>query len=284
MSLQSGTLEAVRNWVRPGWRANLLTAVLRVALWVIAPRGKVALQNMEIAFPGSTPSWRRKNLSRVYHHFAASLAEYLVVQNDPAQVDDWFVASSGLEWLQKQASIGKGAVILMVHFGSWELMSAWLGRRGFPLYAVIQEPDDGDLAKLIEKYRRNIGGKPIPKRSMLTEPVKRLREGAMVVLAGDQNWRGKGALRLPFFGKECGTAGGPAAFSIMAEVPLLPVAVTRLGPFKYRIDIGPPIVQPLEGSREAKVMAMTREANSWIEELIRKAPEQWLWMHRRWRD
>jgi KDO2-lipid IV(A) lauroyltransferase len=212
------------------------------------------------------------------------LAEYLVVQNDPAQVDDWFVASSGLEWLQKQASIGKGAVILMVHFGSWELMSAWLGRRGFPLYAVIQEPDDGDLAKLIEKYRRNIGGKPIPKRSMLTEPVKRLREGAMVVLAGDQNWRGKGALRLPFFGKECGTAGGPAAFSIMAEVPLLPVAVTRLGPFKYRIDIGPPIVQPLEGSREAKVMAMTREANSWIEELIRKAPEQWLWMHRRWRD
>ena len=284
MSLQSGLLEAARKWVRPGWRAGLLTGVLYGALRLLAPRRRMALSNMAIAFPGSTPAWRKKNLSRVYRHFAASLTEYLVVQNAPALVDGWFVASSGLEWLSGQASVGKGAVLLMAHFGSWELMAAWLGRRGFDLYGVIQEPEDIDLAELIEKYRRNIGGKPIPKRSMLTEPVRRLREGAMVVLAGDLHWGGNGALSLSFFGKECGTAGGPASFAIMAGVPLVPVAATRLGPFKYRIDIGPPIEQPPEGSRETRVVAMTREANRWIEGLIRKAPEQWLWMHRRWRD
>ena len=284
MSLQAHALEAVRKWIRPGWRAALASGVLYGLLRVVAPRRKVALGNMEIAFPKSSPSWRRENLSRVYRHFAASLAEYLVVQNDPSLVDKWFIDSSGLEWLREQASEGRGAVILMAHFGSWELMAAWLARRGFPIYGIIKDPDDRDLAELIEKYRRNIGGRPISKQSALKEPVRRLREGGMVVIAGDQNWGGKGALRIPFFGKDCQTAGGPAAFAIMAEVPLIPVAATRLGSFRYRIDIGPPIDEPGDGTREEKMLIMTREASLWTERMIRKAPEQGLWMHRRWRD
>ncbi|HPA58951.1 MAG TPA: lysophospholipid acyltransferase family protein [Synergistales bacterium] len=284
MSLQAHALEAVRKWIRPGWRADLVSGVLYGSLRVVAPRREVALRNMEIAFPESSPSWRRENLSRVYRHFAASLAEYLVVQNAPSLVDEWFIQSYGLEWLQKQASRGKGAVILMAHFGSWELMAAWLARRGFPIYGIIKDPDDRDLAELIEKYRRNIGGRPISKQFTLKEPVRRLRDGGMVVIAGDQNWGGNGALRIPFFGKECKTPGGPAAFAIMAEVPLIPVAATRLGSFRYRIDIGPPIDEPCVGTREEKMLTMTREASLWTERVIRKAPEQWLWMHRRWRD
>ncbi len=284
MSLQARVLDGIRKWIRPGWRASLVSGSVYAILCVIRPRRSVAIANMETAFPDSTPAWRRKNLSRVYRHFASILAEYLAVQNDPSIVLKWFVECEGKEYLDRQISAGKGAVLLMSHFGNWELMAAWLVQNGFPVYGVIQNPSDPGLAELIDRYRKNIGGKPIPKRFMLREPVKRLKEGKMVVVAGDQNWGGRGALRIPFFGKECGTASGPASFAILADVPLVPVAAFRLGSFSYRMEIGPPINEPPSGTREEKVLEMTSAANRWTESIIKKAPEQWLWMHRRWRN
>lgn len=284
MSLQAGLLDGIRKWIRPGWRASFVTGCVYLFLRIIRPRNGVALSNMELAFPDSCPAWRKKTLSRVYLHFASILSEYLVVQNDPRQVLEWFTACEGKEYLDRQISSGKGAVLLMSHFGNWELMAAWLAQNGFPIYGVIQNPSEPGLADLIERYRKNIGGRPIPKQFMLREPVKRLKEGKMVVVAGDQNWGGRGALRIPFFGKECGTAGGPAGFALIAEVPLIPVAAFRLGSFSYRMEIGPPIEEPPHGTREEKVLEMTVAANRWTESIITRAPEQWLWMHRRWRD
>ncbi|MDO9508562.1 MAG: lysophospholipid acyltransferase family protein [Thermovirgaceae bacterium] len=284
MSLQARVLDGIRKWIRPGWRASFVTGSVYALLRIVRPRRSVALANMEIAFPGSTSGWRRETLSRVYRHFASILAEYLVVQNDPSMVLEWFTGCEGKDHLDRQLSEGKGAVLLMSHFGNWELMAAWLVQNGFPIYGVIQNPSDPGLAELIDRYRKNIGGEPIPKQFMLREPVKRLKEGKMVVVAGDQSWGGRGALRIPFFGKECGTAGGPAGFSLLAGVPLIPVAAFRLGPFSYRIEIGPPIDEPALGTREDKVLEMTIAANRWTESIIKRAPEQWLWMHRRWRD
>lgn len=284
MSLQAELLDCIRRWIRPGWRASFATAFVYALLRVIRPRRSVALDNMEIAFPESSESWRRDNLSRVYLHFASILSEYLVVQNDPSRVIEWFEECEGKHYLDRQIAEGRGAVLLMSHFGNWELMAAWLAKKGYPVYGVIQTPSDPGLAELIDRYRKNIGGTPIPKQFMLLEPVKRLREGKMVVMAGDQYWRGRGALRIPFFGKECGTAGGPAGFSLVAGVPLIPVVAFRLGSFRYRLEIGPPIEEPTCATRSEKVLEMSLAANRWTESIIKKAPEQWLWMHRRWRD
>lgn len=284
MSLQAGLLDGIRKWIRPGWKASFMTWCVYSFLRMIRPRAGIALANLKLAFPDSDPAWRRRTLSKVYLHFSSILSEYLVVQNDPAQVLEWFTECKGKEYLDSQISSRKGAVLLMSHFGNWELMAAWLAQNGFPIYGVIQNPKDPGLAELIGRYRKNIGGEPIPKQFMLREPVKRLKEGKMVVMAGDQNWCGKGALRIPFFGKECGTAGGPSGYALLADVPLIPVAAFRLGPFNYRMEIGPPIDEPSRGTREAKVLEMTLAANQWTENLIKRAPEQWLWMHRRWRD
>jgi len=284
MSLQASVLDGIRKWIRPGWRASFVTGGVCALLRIIRPRSAVAMANLELAFPDSDPGWRKYILARVYHHFAAILSEYLVEQNDPTLVSEWFSETQGKEYLDRQIESGRGAVLLMAHFGNWELMAAWLFQNGFPVSGVIQNPTDPDLADLIDRYRKNIGGEPIPKQFMLREPLKRLHEGRMVVVAGDQNWGGKGALRIPFFGKECGTAGGPAGFALLADVPLIPVAAIRLGPFSYRMEIGPPIETPSFGKREEKVLEMTVAANRWTEGIIRRAPEQWLWMHRRWRD
>ncbi len=284
MSFQADLLDGIRKWIRPGWRSSLVTRVVYVLLLIVRPRRGVALENMKIAFPASTSRWRSKNLSRVYSHFASILSEYLVVQNGPEQVVEWFKETRGMELLERQREEGKGAVLLMSHFGNWELMAAFLVQRGFQIYGVIQNPVDPGLAALIERYRKNIGGKPIPKQFMLRDPIKRLREGNMVVVAGDQNWGGKGALRISFFGRDCGTAGGPAGFSLIADVPLLPAVAFRTGSFSYRLEIGPAIKKPVTGTRDEKIIEMTAAACKWNESIIERAPEQWLWMHRRWRD
>ena len=283
MSWKVCVLEGFRKSIRPGWRAKLSAGFIYSVLSAVRPRKQVALDNLKTAFPQSGEAWRNDMLKKIYSHFSWITVEYLAAQNDLNKVDDWFVECEGKEHLDELLAQGRGAVLLMAHLGNWELMGAWLVRQGYPVYAVVRDPDEPDLAALTVQYRENIGVHPIPKEGILKEPVRQLKKGNMVVVAGDQNW-GRHGLQVPFFDKVCGTAGGPAAFGLLSGTPVVPVAAIRKGPFRYAMKILPPLEVPPEGKRDEKVLAMTTEANRVIEDLIRQTPEQWLWMHRRWRD
>lgn len=266
----------------PGPRADVTAWVLSMLLKTIGPRKDVALQNMAIAFPDWDLSTRKRVLSKTYEHFVWILVEYLAGQNAPSSVLDWFVGTNGREWLDRAMEEKTGAVLLFGHFGNWELLAGWLSFSGYPLDAMVREHDDPDLRELVNAYRKNMGMGSIPKDSM-REPVKRLKRGRFVGVAGDQNW-GRMGIDAPFFGHNCSTAPGPAAYALLSGAPLIPIAAYRLGPFRYRFEAQEPIRVPDGGSKDAKIRQMTLEANRALEKMIRRAPEQWLWMHRRWRN
>ncbi len=282
LTWQCGLLEGLRRFLAPGPRARFTASVLSGLLRVYGPRKEVALTNMAITFPEWDIAERKKLLRRVYRHFAWILVEYLATLNDPASVLEWFVETEGKKLLDEAAESKKGAVLLFGHFGNWELLGGWLAFSGYPIDAMVREPENPELRDLLESYRSRMGMGTIGKDSS-REPIKRLKHGRFVGIAGDQHW-GKMGIDVPFFGRDCSTAPGPAAYALLSGAPMIPIVAYRLAPFRYRFEAQEPIGVPEEGSREEKIRRMTIEANIALERMIRRAPEQWLWMHRRWRD
>lgn len=266
----------------PGIRARTVAGVLSVLLAAYGPRRDVALANMALVFPGWEPSKRKQVLRRVYRHYAWILVEYLATLNDPPSVLKWFVKTEGKEFLDETVAKKNGAVLLFGHFGNWELLGGWLAFSGYPIDAMVREPDNSELRDLLQSYRNIMGMGTIAKDS-LREPLKRLKQGRFVGIAGDQHWGSMG-IDVPFFGRSCSTASGPAAYALLSGAPLIPIAAYRLGPFRYCFEAQKPVKIPASGSRDEKIREMTAECNRALEKMIRRAPEQWLWMHRRWRD
>jgi len=256
--------------------------VLSFLLAAYGPRKDVALRNMGFVFPEWTTSKRKKILRRVYRHYGWILVEYLATLNDPPSVLRWFVKTEGKEFLEEAVAAKRGAVLLFGHFGNWELLGGWLAFSGYPIEAMVREPENSELRDLLQTYRNIMGMGTIAKDS-LREPLKRLKQGRFVGIAGDQHWGGTG-IDVPFFGRVCSTASGPAAYSLLSGAPLIPIAAYRLGPFRYAFEAQKPIEIPDTGSREEKIREMTINCNRALEKMIRRAPEQWLWMHRRWRE
>lgn len=279
MRVKAPLLGCVKALLSEGWRgrgaAELIASIARLA----APRKAVALRNLSLAFPHSDENWRRDLFGEVYGHLALSLVEFLVVQKDPDRVLSWFDEVSGLEHFERALSLGRGVVMLTGHIGNWELLGAWLCRKGYPMYAVVQRNEDAETEALIEASRRRIGLRTLPKSFGMKASLRALKEGAVVALLADQHG---GDCLADFMGRQAMTFSGPAAFSLLSGAPVVPVVSFRKAPFLHEVRILPPLVPP-EGDRKEKVEVLTRRANAILESLIRLHPEQWLWLHRRWR-
>jgi KDO2-lipid IV(A) lauroyltransferase len=274
-------LKIFQKCAAPGWRATAMAKLVHRLLCSIAPRKGVALSNMENSSFPSSESWRNETLSGVYNHIAWMLSEYLVLVDNPRQALDWVVDIEGESILQDLFMRQKGAVILTAHLGNWELLAAWLCQRGYPLYAVVRDPDDSDIADLIEEYRSRVGLRTLKKRFIMKEAVRLVQSGAFLGLLADQDG-GPSGISSTFLGKKCSTVNGPAAISLMADVPIVPVISYRIAPFHHQIIVSPPLLLPEEGKRKERIEAITLTADTVIEKMVYRHPEQWLWLHRRW--
>lgn len=282
MSYISSFLKAVTLYVgKGGTRATLLDYLLSGMLKTTKPRGKVAMDNLSIAFPQSTEEWRKDMLSKVYSHFASTLVEYIVALNEPDRLTGWFKTVEGKKYLDEALTSGRGAVLLFGHLGNWELLGGWLALSGYPVYAMVRKHDDQELEDLIDGYRQRMNLKIIDKDN-IREPIRQLKKGNFVAIAGDQHW-GRAGLEVPFLGKICSTPSGPAVYAILTGAPIIPIAAFRRGKFDYVFEAYPPIEPQRKGDSKQETYRLTMLANQAIEKMIRRAPEQWLWMHRRWR-
>lgn len=271
-----GTLQALLS---TGIRGRAVAAMIGASARLVGPRREVALQNLALAFPESSEGWRRVQVRRIYDHLALSLVEFLVTQKDPDQALDWVEEVSGLEHFEQALAKGRGIVLLTGHLGNWELLGAWLCRKGYPMYAVVQRNENPEMERLIEESRCRIGLKTLSKSFGMRGVLHALKKGAVVALLADQHG---GDLLIDFMGRRAKTFSGPAVFSLLTGAPIVPVVSFRRAPFRHEIVVLPPLVAP-EGERAFQIEALTRQANEILESLIRLHPEQWLWLHRRWR-
>ncbi len=283
MTVAVATVEALRRFVRPGWRAKALFWLFRAVFALVPIRRKEALKALKASFPDKDQAWCRRTLGRCYHHFSWMLVEYLMLQNDPSLLSQMVVETQGTEVLDQLKAQGRGCVLLTGHCGNWELGAAWMCRH-YPFETAVRDTDDPDFAALIEGYRRNIGVVTLRRelanmRQMIRRPQK---EGAFLALLADQDGGPEG-VAVTFLGRPCTMVAGPAVISLAAQVPLIPAISQRLGPFRHRVVFYPPLEVPSQGSRNDQVIELTRRANAALERIVLAAPEQWFWFHRRWK-
>jgi len=180
---------------------------------------------------------------------------------------------------------GKGVIYLTGHIGAWELSSFAHALYGFPLHYMARPLDNGPLEALVNKYRGLSGNKPIFKNESARQVLRVLKEAGTIGILADQNTMPEEGVWVDFFGTSACTTTGIARVALHTGAAVVPgYAYWDENLRKYRLRFEPPVELVRSGDAEGDVLANTRRFAKVIEDIIRKHPEQWIWIHARWKN
>ncbi|HEY3056777.1 MAG TPA: lysophospholipid acyltransferase family protein [Thermoanaerobaculia bacterium] len=247
--------------------------------WVVARRDRrKAMENMAVAFPKWTATERRRVARAMFRHLGAALFEIVWLPNLTAQ--DPNTAFEGLDRVLDLIRSGRAVVAFTGHCGNWEWLAYAVGKLA-PVTVLQRERSEAGLNQFITNIRTNAGIHTIDRGSTAAgrELIRAMRKPGFVAFLIDQSIRAESA-KVPFFGQPALTPIGPATLAIRTGA----VAVAA---FIERRDDGTHLIrfqEPIETHRGDDPIALTERITRAIEEQIRRVPEQWVWMHDRWRD
>lgn len=192
-----------------------------------------------------------------------------------------FVTLSGQEHLAAALKMGRGAVLATAHSGNWELLGAALAMHGFPLVAVVQRQTNPAMDKFINEYRTR-AGMHVTYKTGVREMIKLLGEGKIIGLLMDQDNHRDGVF-VEFFSRPASTAQGAAALGRLNNAPIVPAFITANPDGTHTAIIHPPVMVEKTADRAEDVRVTTQRLTKIIEDHIRQHPEEWFWLHNRWK-
>lgn len=243
--------------------------------------------NLRIAFPEWSDSERRRVLTESLANVGRTLAELALIQGPRRERLLEGVRIEGLEHLETARARSRcGGVILMTgHFGAWELCGMAAARLGFPLTVVHKPFENPYVEAMVQRWREGSGMKPVPLGQAATGALRALRSGEYVLMLFDQDAPRSEAVFADFFGLPAATRSAPARLAMRTGASVLPLSVEREGTGAgHVVRLREPI--PIEGEDAADVALLNANVeamNRALEDLVRSAPTQWSWLHRRWR-
>ena len=269
-----------------GIKGRITQKFLAGLLKMIRLRGKVVDDNLKLAYPEAPSQWRKDIRSTMYDNIAWTITEILALQRDPSQIFGWLKAVHNIEIADDLIDSRKGAVFLSAHFGNWEIMASWYGqytkRRGHQMYVVAQGIHDRDISAYIDGLRNHMGFDLLPSDYSVQKYARLLKAGNHIALLNDV--AGNGKMIVPFMGHDATNVPGPAVMAMLSGVPIIPVCIYRNAPFEHELEFFPPIDMPdSDLPREESLRRIILECNLAIERFIRRRPELWFWLHKRWR-
>lgn len=252
--------------------------------WALDARHRaIALANLSQAFPNLEEKKRRAIVLRCYEFFGTYLFEMLTLfpEFQSSRMEDF--EYEGLDNLEEAYRRKKGVILCTGHFGVWELMGMAHGFKGYPMGVIARTLDNPYLQKLLDTLRRSTGNSVIDKKQGFRPMLKALKEGKGIAILIDQNVTTEDRIFVDFFGRAASTTPAVGLLKIRTDAAVLPAFALPLGKGRYRFSYGRPLEIPLTGDRKTDVLRITQEYTRAIEEQIRRYPEYWLWMHRRWK-
>lgn len=245
--------------------------------YFIGIRRKVTEQNLALAFPNLPPKGVKTTAACVYRHFGTVAASFTSIPRlKPEDVNQW-IFIEGLEILDQAVSEGKGGLFYSGHLGNWEIMGAIAARLGYPVTFVVARQSNREVEALIDHYRESAGIEIVKRADAVKGVLSALKRNRLVAIMIDQDAHEDGAF-VPFFGQLASTPRGPAVFHLRTGSPLIFAHSVRLPKDKYRIRFTRTDTTSFPDA-DSLTAHMTRR----LESAIRETPEQWFWMHRRWK-
>jgi KDO2-lipid IV(A) lauroyltransferase len=250
------------------------------------PRTQVGRVNLRIAFPEWSEAEREAVLVRAMENIGRSFVEFARLGRMGPEGLRERVRFEGLEHYEeaKKRTPRGGVIALTGHFGSWEMLVAAGVAHGMPVVPVHRARDNPMLDVLIQRYREAGGGDFLPRGTAALGVLRALRKGTAVAVAYDLDCPRSEGVFVPFFGRLACTRDGPVRIA-MAGVPVVPVFLHRQPDgFSHVAKVYPAVeIVPEGGDPEAAIRENARRMTAVIEEEIRRAPDHWNWIHRRWK-
>lgn len=256
-----------------------------VATQWIPIRRKVVDENLQLAFPEMTADERRRIARAMWHHLLLMACE---VAHLPRKVhqNNWrkFVHFRQLPEITAPLLSHRPTVLVSGHFGNFEMASYMLGLLSVPTFAIARPLDNRYLDRFVTRLRTATGQQMLPKQGSAEEANRLLESCGALALLGDQHAGPKGCW-VEFFGRPASCHKAIALFSLTSDAPLLVTYAKRMNrPLQFEIGLVG-IVDPREPCAATQgVRHLTQWYNDHLEQIVRMAPEQYWWLHRRWKD
>lgn len=237
-----------------------------------------AITNILLAFPEKTHDEAQQLALETFRHFGRVMGDFL---RSPQRTDEEVLSSVEPRSLEPYLSAnakGKGVLGITGHMGNFERLAHWYQAHGYHMSVVARDANDQGLQQQVANIRGGRGLAMMSRGNSARAILQKIKNKETVGILPDQN---SDECYVPFFGKPCGTVLGPAVLHLRTGAPLVPGYCLRTGPGTYRVEIFEPMEYERGKTEPQQIMA---DLNAVLEGVIRRYPEQWLWLHDRWKS
>jgi KDO2-lipid IV(A) lauroyltransferase len=276
-------LKALGGLPRPLAR-RLASAGASLLLLLLPKLRKTAEFNLRLTFPEWSDQQRRNVMRKMTRNLGWMAAEFARFPQYTAENIEQTVVLDGHENFLAGKNRGKGVLFLTGHIGAWELSSFAHGLYGYPLRYMARPLDNKPLDAMVNRYRGLSGNQPIFKNESARATLRVLKESGTVGILADQNTMPGEGVFVDFFGTLACTTTGIARVALHTDAAVVPGYVYWDEAMrKYRLRFEPPVELVRTGDTERDVVENTQKFAKVIEQIVRRHPEQWVWIHARWK-
>jgi KDO2-lipid IV(A) lauroyltransferase len=244
---------------------------------------RIAIENLRMVHgPSLSEAEASKITKGCWRHFGRILLDALAFPRLSAASVGPVVQYEGLEHIRAAYARGKGVILFSAHYGHWELVALMQGYLGMPLALVARPLDNPYLERMLGRLRSGSGNVIIHKRNAVREMLKAIRKGIGVAIVIDQDARDVGVF-VPFLGRLASTTPTLALLALRTGAAVVPVFSVPGSGGAWKVVYGAEVSVRDTGDHDADVLRLTAECTVIVETWVRRHPELWLWMHRRWK-
>jgi len=246
-------------------------------------RRRIALDNLELALSGEKSEGELKKIARMsFSNLGMALVEYFTFPSLDLAEAEKISEVQGEEHLRDAVEKGQGVLALTVHLDNVDLAGALLALRGFPVAIIAKAVRNSAVDRALIKGRETTGVQVFGGGGSMKQILRHLKGAGIVGFVLDQNTVPGDGIFVPFFGRDACTLDSLAVLSRRTGLPVIPIHMFREGT-RHRIVVDPPVSSEVIEDRDADVLARTTQYAAWTERVIRQHPEQWMWLHNRWK-
>ncbi len=259
-------------------------ALAHIAYLVNWKLRRIGERNLELAFPEMGQRERSRLLRGSIVNLGRHLGEFSRCSRVTPETLRKTIDCEGLDNLDAARALGRGVIMFTGHLGAWEMISLTLSAFGYPFNFLVRRIKNPAIERLIENTRTRFGNRTIDKRSAARAMLTTLRRGGMLGLLVDINVMRDKGIFVDFFGVPASTTFMAAKLALRTGAAVVPV----FAPWEDRrqrfvMYIGAPLTIDRSGDEEEDIRQLTSRFTKTVEDYIRRYPDQWLWIHKRWR-
>ncbi len=248
---------------------------------LVSSRRRVAVENLKDAL-NLTDAEAHQLTKKVFVHLGLMIVEVLFTPTISEEYLKRHIDVEGREYLEQAKEMTpNGLILYSAHFGNFELLGGIVSAIGLPLHVISREQDMATAQKLLEGFRHQYGLALYPRGQGWRAAYRGLKRGENLVLLGDQE-AGSNGWFVDFFGRKASTFPGVVQIAQRTGAAILPVYMARTGVGRHKVIFQPPVIIEATADQQELLSHLQQLTHS-LEEVIRKYPDQWFWIHRRWK-